>query len=62
MIESIRQTGLAKRNTRSLNDAIHIEKAKRVDENIKQLTNDIQKIKSENKTLKQQMKSKIPKN
>ena len=62
MIESIRQTGLAKRNTRSLNDAIHVEKAKRVDENIKQLTKDIQQIKNENKTLKQQIKSKIPKN
>merc|ERR1719225_2232483 len=49
MIESIRQTGLAKRNTRTLIDAIHVEKAKRVDENIKQLTNDIQQIKSENK-------------
>ena len=61
MIESIRQTGLAKRNTRSFNDAIHVEKAKRVDENIKQLTNDIQQIKNENKTLKQQIKSKMPK-
>ena len=62
MIESIRQTGLAKRNTRTLIDAIHVEKAKRVDENIKQLTKDLQQIKSENKTLKLQIKSKIPKN
>ena len=62
MIESIRQTGLAKRNTRTLHDSIHVEKAKRVDENIKQLTNDIQQIKSENKTLKQQIKSRVPKN
>ena len=62
MIESIRQTGLAKRNTRTLIDAIHVEKAKQVDENIKQLTKDIQQIKNENKTLKQQIKSKIPKN
>ena len=62
MIESIRQTGLAKRNTRTLIDSIHVEKGKRVDENIKQLTIDIQQIKNENKTLKQQIKSKIPKN
>ena len=62
MIESIRQTGLAKRNTLSLNDAIHVEKAKRVDENIGQLSKDIQQIKNENKNLKQQIKSKIPKN
>ena len=62
MIESIRQTGLAKRNTRTLIDAIHVEKAKRVDENVKQLTKDLQQIKNENKTLKLQIKSKIPKN
>ena len=62
MIESIRQTGLAKRNTRTLIDAIHVENAKRVDENVKQLTKDLQQIKNENKTLKLQIKSKIPKN
>ena len=56
MIESIRQTGIAKRNIRSLNDSIHAEKAKRIDESIRQLTKDLQQIKNENKDLKEEFK------
>ena len=62
MIESIRQTGMAKRNIRALNDSIHAERAKRVDESIKQLTTDLQQIKSENKELKDHLKWKSSKN
>ena len=56
MIESIRQTGIAKRNIRSLNDSIHAEKAKRVDESVRQLTKDLQQIKNENKDLKEEIR------
>ena len=62
MIESIRQAGVAKRNIRSLNDSIHTEKAKHVDANIVQLTEDLQQIKIENKELKEQIKLKLAKN
>ena len=56
MIESIRQTGIAKRNIRTLNDSIHAEKAKRIDESVQQLTKDLQQIKNENKDLKEELK------
>jgi len=56
MIESIRQTGIAKRNIRSLNDSIHAERAKKIDESVRQLTNDLQQIKNENRELKEQFK------
>ena len=56
MIESIRQTGIAKRNIRTLNDSIHAEKAKRIDESVQQLTKDLQQIKNENKDLKEEFK------
>ena len=62
MIEAIRQTGVAKRNIRSLNDSIHTERAKKVDASILQLTEDLQQIKSENKELKEHLKSKLAKN
>ena len=56
MIESIRQTGIAKRNIRTLNDSIHAEKAKRIDESVQKLTKDLQQIKNENKDLKEEFK------
>ena len=56
MIESIRQTGIANRNIRSLNDSIHAERAKKIDESVRQLTNDLQQIKNENRELKEQFK------
>ena len=62
MIESIRQTGLSKRNTRSLNDSIHTERAKKVDEKVRQLAIDLQQIKRENKELKETLKLKMGKN
>ena len=62
MIESIRQTGIAKRNIRSLNDSIHAEKAKKIDESVRQLTKDLQQIKNENKDLKQELKMRSAKN
>ena len=62
MIESIRQTGLSKRNTRSLNDSIHTERAKKVDESVRQLAIDLQQIKKENKELKETLKLKMAKN
>ena len=62
MIESIRQTGLSKRNTRSLNDSIHTERAKKVDESVRQLAIDLQQIKRENKELKETLKLKMAKN
>ena len=62
MIETIRQTGLAKRHVRALNDSIHKERAKKVDESVRQLAEDLQQIKTENKELKDQLKSKSSKN
>ena len=62
MIESIRQTGQAKRQIRVLNDSLHAEEAKKVNESIRQLIVDLQQIKSENKELKEKLKSKSSKN
>ena len=59
MIEAIRQTGVSKRNTRSLNDSVHTERAKKVDESVRQLVADLHQIKNENKELKETLKSKM---
>ena len=58
MIEMIRQTGLAKRDTRILNAAIHAERAKGVGEKVQQLSADLQQINLENQELEEQLKLK----
>ena len=59
MIETIRKTGQAKRATGALHDAIHIEKAKCVGDNISQLTADLEQIKKENSDLEKKLKSRV---